>query len=214
MTLTTSNVRGMTLDGAALKTAGVSSVVVDGASHTVSGTDIVIGKSDGKRPGAYGPFNEAMYRPFCFVYADGAGASPAFAQYAAHLASTWAVIGNGHACSMPLSRLKTAEPADRNLIFIGVGSADVDATPPLSWNATALKVGSKSHTGALAATFVRKGRLAAVMTTTKGAEVALQMIQPFTSRMVLPDYMVWTEAGVQAGGFFDPLWAYDATLER
>lgn len=213
--LTTTNVRGLTLDGAALKAKGVTEVVVDGKSVAVTDKPIPVGEQSGKQPGVYGPFNEAMYRPFCLVYPDGA-AGERYREHAAHLLSTWAVIGNGQACAMSLSRLKQSPPADRNLIYLGVAPADIDqATLPFSWDDSAIKVGSKSYqNAALALTFVRQGRLAAAVVATKGAEQLLLRIQLFTSRLVLPDYMVWDGSGVRTGGFFDAQWKYDPTLQR
>lgn len=206
VTLTTTNVRGMKLDGAALKSLGITQVAVDGKTLAVKGSAMTVGQQDGKKPGVYGPFNEVMYRPFCLVYPD---AGPdTYRQYAAYLISTWAAIGNGQACAMPLSRLKAAEPKDHNLIFLGVAPKDIDqATLPLTWDDNSVKVGTASHASSLLLfAFPRKGRLAAVMVTTKGDENLLYSIQPFTSRLVLPDYLVYSASGTKAAGFFNATW--------
>ncbi len=72
--------------------------------------------------------------------------------------------------------------------------------------------GSCQYYGVLPPSNLTSGKSYALILSLHGAGV--EAIQPFTSRMVLPDYMVWAELGVQVGGFFDSLWAYDATLER
>ncbi len=211
--LTTANVRGMILDGAALKKKGITAVEVDGKSVTVTDGDITVGTTDGKKPGVYGPFNEVMYKPFCFVYSD---TNADYARYAAYLTSAWAVIGNGQACAMPLSRFKKSPPAGRNIIFLGVPSKDIDkATPALSWDASAFKVGSNSYSsGLLYTAFPRDKRLAAAVMAAKGDEYLMFRIMPFTSRLVLPDYFVYSSKGTLASGFFDASWKYDSSLQK
>jgi poly(3-hydroxybutyrate) depolymerase len=212
--LTTSNVRSMTLDGAALKKAGVTQLSVDGKAVTLGDGAIAWGAQSGKKPGVHGPFNEVMYRPFCFVYPDSGGED--YKQYAAFLISNWAAIGNGLACAMPLSGLKRAgAPTDRNLIFLGLASAEIDgATPPFSWDGTSIKIGSASRLGLLFVAFPRAGRLAAAVFATRGNEKLLFNIMPFTSRLVIPDYWVYGSTGTQTAGFFDASWKYDASLQR
>ena len=212
--LTTTNVRGMVLDGKALKARGVTVVEVDGKSVAIGGADVTVGASDGKRPGVHGPFNEVMYRPFCFVYPD--TGPPEYAEYAAYLISYWAVIGNGAACAMGLSRFKKSPPKDRNIIFLGVASRDIDkATPALSWDASALKVGSSSHSsGMLYTVFPRDNRLAGAVMAAKGDEQLMFRIMPFSSRTVLPDYWVYGSKGTLASGFYDATWKYDSSLQK
>ena len=212
--LTTTNVRSMVLDGDALKQAGVATVVVDGKSITVTSGAIKVGPQQGKAPGVHGPFNEVMYRPFCLVYPDQDPAE--YARYAAYLVSSWAVIGNGSACAMPLSRLKAGAPAGYNLIFLGVDPKQIPgATLPFSWDSATLKVGGSSYSSAaLTFVFPLDKRLAGVMTATKGSEYLLYRIQPFTSRLVLPDYLVLAKTGARAAGFFDADWKYDAKLGK
>ena len=214
VTLTTGNVRGMILDGTALKKKGIATVVVDTKSLTVTDGEIKVGTTDGKKPGVYGPFNEVMYRPFCFVYPD-SGAKE-YAQYASYLISYWAVIGNGQACAMTLSRFKKAPPKERNIIFLGVPSKEIDkATLAFSWDAAALKVGSNSHaSGVLFTVFPRADRLAASVMAAKGDEYLMFRIMPFNSRQVLPDYMVLTSKGAVTTGFFDASWKYDSSLQK
>ena len=214
VTLTTTNVRGMTLDGAALKKIGITAVEVDGKSVAVTGGDVTVGATDGKKPGVYGPFNEVMYKPFCFVYSDTGPAE--YARYAAYLTSSWAVIGNGQACSMPLSRFKKNPPKDRNIIFLGVPSKEIDkATLALSWDASAIKVGSNSYSsGMIYTAFPRDKRLAAAVMAAKGDEYLMFRIMPFTSRLVLPDYFVYSAKGTLATGFYDAGWKYDSSLQK
>ena len=214
LTLSTTNVRGMTLDGKALTTAGITTVVADNKSIAVTPGEIKVGSQDGKKPGVYGPFNEVMYRPFCFVYSD--TGSKQYQQYAAYLTSFWAVIGNGQACAMPLSRFKSDPPTGRNIVFLGVPSKEITkATPAISWDATAIKIGSGSHSsGALFTVFPRDGRLAAAVMAVKGHEDQMFRIMPFTSRMVLPDYMVLATGGLLTAGFYDAAWKYDSTLNK
>ena len=214
VTLTTANVRGMTLDGTALISKGITTVVVDAKSVTVTSGAISVGSKDGKKPGVYGPFNEVMYKPFCFVYPD--SGTEEYAQYAAFLVSNWAVIGNGLACAMSLSHFKKSPPKDRNIIFLGVPSKDIDkATLAFSWDASALKVGSSSYaSGMLYTVFPRSDRLAAAVMAAKGDEYLMFRIMPFTSRLVLPDYWVYSSKGTLTSGFYDANWKYDSTLKK
>ena len=100
LALTTTNVRSMVLDGKALRARGVLKVSVDGAPDMdVPDGPLAVGPQDGKRPGAYGPFNDALRRPFCFVWDD--GGPPGYRRYAGYLTSAWAIIGNGQSCAVP-----------------------------------------------------------------------------------------------------------------
>lgn len=210
VTLTTTNVRSMTLDGTALTAKGITTAVVDGTSVNVTSGEIAVGPQGGKRHDLMGPFNQTMHRPFCLVYADSGAAAPRFREIASYLVSSWAVIGNGHACSMPLSRFKAAPPKERNIIFLGVPSADVDKTTlPFSWSASSIQLGQDSYSaGALVFVVPRDGRPAGVMYATPGSEHLLLRVTPFSSRFVFPDYMLWSSKGLHAAGFFDATWAY------
>ncbi len=207
VTLVTSNVRSLELDGAALQARGIATVVVDGKSASVSGAPIAIGPATGKRPGAHGPFHELFYRPFCLVYPD-AGA-PALERYVAFLVSHWAVIGNGHACALPLAKLDEKALGDRNLIFVGLPSSAIPGGVAVSasFDASGISVGSaQKASGALFLVFPRGARIAGAIFATTGAEPLLTRIQPFTSRLVLPDYLVLGSSGVVASGLFDAEW--------
>jgi poly(3-hydroxybutyrate) depolymerase len=213
LTLTTENVRGMSLDGAVLARKGITSLEVDGKAVALSSAAIAIGEQSGKRPGVHGPWNEVMYRPFCVVYEDGDDRA---LQYAAYLVSSWSVLGNGQACSMPLSRFRKKEPSGLNPIFVGVASSEIDnATLPVSWSSTAITLGGKSYSDALVAfAFPRGGRLAAALVATSSAAPLMPRILPLYSTLVLPDYLVYSASGTKVSGFFDASWAYDSTLER
>lgn len=208
VTLSTTNVRGMTLDGAALKKKGVTSLTVDGTAVTLADGPIAWGTQTGKTPGSYGPFNEVMYRPFCLVYDDSASAEAAFREYAAYVASEWAVIGNGHACVIPLSRLSAGPPAGYNLIYLGVPPAQISGGSLTgSWDASQVTVAGKSYQNvALYLAFPGKSSLSAAVTAHKGSEKLLFGIPLFTSRVVLPDYFVYSSAGTKAAGLFSAEW--------
>lgn len=207
VTLTTDNVRSMELDGDALLKKGVGEVVVDGASLAVSAGTLKVGPQDGKRPGVHGPFHELFYRPFCFVYPD-SGAEAA-RRYVGFLVSHWSVIGNGHACALPLSRVQSGPPMDRNLIFVGVAPDKIQGTLPsgFSWSTTQIDApGGAYQDAALFLVFPHAGRLGGAIAVTEGAGHLLFRIQPFTSRLVLPDFMVYGASGVLEADFFDADW--------
>ena len=204
--LTTTNVRGMILDGAALKKKGVTALTVDGKAVTLVDGDIKWGTQAGKAPGMYGPFNEVMYKPFCLVYDDsGDGAA---AQYAAYVASNWAVVGNGHACAIPASKLNTASTSGYNLIYVGGDSTAIkEGTLTGSWDSAKVTVAGSSHSDVIMfLAFPGKDRLSAAVVANKGQESLLYGIPLFTSRTVLPDYFVYSSAGTKAAGMFTADW--------
>jgi len=204
--LTTTNVRGMVLDGAGLKKKGVTALTVDGKAVTITSADINWGTLTGKTPGTHGPFNEAMYRPFCLVYDDTVNAK--FVQYAAYVASNWAVVGNGHACAIPMSKLSAAKTTGYNLIYVGVDSASIKTgTLTGSWDSAKVTVGGSSHTGVMAfIAFPGKSSISGAMVANKGAEDLLYGIPLFTSRYVWPDYFVYGSTGTKGSGFFTADW--------
>lgn len=213
VTLTTSNVRSMTLDGDALTAAGITTVTVDGDPHAVTTGPLEIGPQTGKRAGLHGPLNQVYQRPFCFVY-DEAGPA-AYRHYAAYLLSTWTLIGNGHGCALALSTLTTLLPTlgeDYNLVFLGVAPADLPRSPdlPFGWSPSAITAGTASHPdAALAFVYPAGERLHAYYAATEGAEYLLFRYTPFSSRAGMPDFLLWAEDGLVATGFFDAEWALD-----
>jgi hypothetical protein len=208
VTLVTENVRGMVLDGAALKDKGVAKVMVDGTAFEVAGTPIEVGPQTGKRPDAYGPLVQAFHKPFCLVYSD---TIPAYRHYAAWLAGTWNIIGNGHACVVPESALTDELRESRNMIYLGVAADSVPLPEgiPFSWDKTAITVAGQDYQAAgLATVFPDGDRLAAVIVTTRTHEYLLYGIQPFSSRFWIPDWLVWSDTGANAAGFFDAGWQH------
>ena len=211
--VTTENVRSLVLDGAALRGKGIATAVVDGASFPVGEGPIAVGPQSGKRPGVHGPFNEVFRRPFCFVF-DPDGASPAYARYASYLVSFWAVIGNGHACAVPVTELTDELRRSRNLVYLGLAP---EALPvgdlPFDWDDGALRVAGASYEdAALLFVYPDGERLSAVLTATEGAEHLLFRVVPFSSRGGLPDYLVFTDGGFLTTGFFDAEWRHDPAL--
>ena len=208
LTLDTDNVRSMTIDGSALVARDVTSLVVDGDDVSVTDGLIEIGDQEGKNPTTHGPFNQVMERPFCFVYpADG---PEAYRHYAAYMLSNWAIIGNGHGCALADSDLTPEIRSDYNLIHLGGDyEALADDVPEgIRWSEGDLQLGSQSWTNAAGLfVFPEEGHLSAVMTAPAGYEHLLFGIMPFSSRFVVPDYLVWSDSGGIVAGFFNGDWS-------
>ncbi len=211
VTLTTTNVRSLVIDGAALNARGVTSVEVDGEALDIPDGPLEIGPQDGKSAGSSGPLNQALERPFCFAWADDGPAS--YPAYAAFLLSTWSIIGGGHGCGLPASEVDDALMAERNIIWLGVPSADIPAAAAIdaSWGDGTIEVDGTPYANAsLAVVFPAGDRLQAAFYATPGSEHLLFRLQPYTSRFVVPDFLVWAEGGALAGGLFDAAWSFDA----
>ncbi len=205
VTVTTANVRSMVLDGRALRAAGVTSLSVDGRDTALTDADIAVGPQDGKRPGAHGPFNEALQQPFCFVYPD--GENELWRQYVAYLVSSWAVQGNGYGCALPLASVTPAIRDAHTLVYLGVPVSRVAPTVPLDWNCRVITLGGMSYSPAvLVAVFPAGDRLTGVIAATAGADRLLYRFMPFTSQFAAPDAMVYDSTGVRTAGFFDGAW--------
>ena len=203
--LTTTNVRSMTLDGHALRGVGVTALTVDGRDVAIADGPIAIGPQEGKRPGAHGPFSEALQQPFCFVYPDGGDES--WRRYAAWLVSTWAVQGNGYGCALPLSALTPSIRAAHTLVYLGVNVTTVAPTVPADWNARVISFNGMSFSPAvIALVFPVGGGISGVIAATAGADRLLYRFMPFTSQFVPPDVLVFDRTGVRVGGFFDGAW--------
>lgn len=210
--LDTENVRSMVLDGAALRAKGVARAIVDGAEHEVPDGALEIGPQDGKRPGQNGPFYETFYRPFCYVYPDD---EPANASVAAYYTTQWNIIGNGHACALPKSKVTGAIRANYNLVHVG-GTPDLlDGREwPLDWDDNEVRVGMQRYPLAGVFTvFPRGDRLDAILTASYGEESLLYGVVPFASRGALPDFLVWSRDGTgvrgRTAGFIAPDWSWD-----
>jgi len=212
VTVTTTNVRSMIVDGAALTAKGVSSLSVDGQVQTLASSPIEIGPQDGKRPELNGPLNQVFHKPFCFVWDDDGAA--AYRHYAAWLLSWWSVIGNGHGCGMPLSKLTSTTKDAYNIIYLGVLPSDIGgASLPMSWTAEQVEVGDKTFDqAALAFVYPAGDRLGGFITVAKGYEYLLFRYTPFSSRAGMPDFLVWSDEGLISTGFFDADWKLDAAF--
>lgn len=212
VTLTAENVVNLRIDGGALMGKGIDTVVVNGSAYEVRDEVMTHGSDTAKHPEAYGPLVQVFYRPFCLVYGE---EKEIWRDYAAFLVSTWNIIGNGHACMLPLSELDEDLLARRNIVYVGVPASEVPfpAKMPVDWSSESVSVGDASASGLLAFVFPTQGRLGAVLTTTEGAEQLLFRIQPFSSRFWLPDYLILGQEGLVTTGFFDKDWTYSASLK-
>lgn len=210
LALTTTNIRSMTLSAAGLRAHGIARVTVDGTPHDVGTTDLAIGPQSGKRPGVNGPLNEALQRPWCFVYPD--DGNVIFRRYASYLTSVWSVNGNGHGCALPLSAVTEGLRRERNLVYVGV-SASVVRPPsgvPFTWDATGATLGDRRLDGAAMVFVFPQGEdhLGAAFSAPDDQARLLYRVQPFASGFAVPDFMAWSAMGLQASGFFTPDWRY------
>ena len=209
LTVTSTNVRALELDGDALLGEGVETVVVDGETVEVEAGPIAVGATE-KRPGRYGPFKEVLFEPFCFVYAD---SSPTYRELAANLSSTWSILGNGRSCAVPLSEVDQVEVANR--IYLGVPSADLPlpADYPFAWDAASVNLGRGPESpAAMASIFPEGDGLSAAIFATGGDEWMAELlfeVQPiFSSRTGIPDYISLVSQNGQL--FYGPLGFFDA----
>ncbi len=209
ITLTTDNVRSLTLDGDLLTRAGITEVVVDGEAIAVQPGPLPWGPQTGKRPGAHGPINEVFYQPWCAVVAD---VPPrVFLDYARYLIAYWALIGNGQGCLLRLSEVTDAVRAERNLVYLGLDRAALGAGPDtFDWDDLTLRIGDREIIqGALLAVFPEGDRLSAILTTTAFDEALLFGYTPFGSANSYPDFLVFGPGGGLAAGFFDADWQFN-----
>jgi poly(3-hydroxybutyrate) depolymerase len=206
LTLSTTNCRSLKIRGDVLWAKGISKVVLDGSEIYVENAEMQIGDGHGKRPDAYGPFNQVFERPFCFVCPDIASRE---AEYASYLVTAWSVLGNGSACTVSSGEEGSESLAEYNLVFVGVDAKSVPLPDgfPVSWDEEAIRVRDRTYgNAALAMVFPCKNHLCGVLTATNGFLHLLFRYLPFTSRSGFPDYTVWSEQGVLDAGFFDAQW--------
>jgi len=209
ITLTTSNVRSMVLDGAMLQSHGIETAVVDGNVHDIAAdmaADIAIGPRTGKTPEVHGPLNQVFHKPFCVVWQE--GGPSVYREYARYLLSWWAVIGNGHGCGIPVSKLTREIRDSRNLVFLGMYDP---GNLPIEWSVNGTTVGGEFFPDtAMAAVYpADNGRLNAYFFVSLGMEHLLFRYMPFSSRAGMPDFFVWGDDGGVANGFFDGDWQLD-----
>lgn len=206
VTLTTENVRGLVLDGDALLARGVRSVVVDGDPLQVVAGPMPVGPQSGKRPGQHGPFDDVLQRPFCYAYATD---DPVWQRYAAWQVSTWSHIGNGTACALPIDAVTPMLRATYNLVYVGAQPSQLAVVPDgLTWDDLGVTLnGTEFFRASLAYVYPEGDRLMGVLTTAYGEAATLWMLQPFSSRGAMPDYLVYDARGGLAAGFFDAEWA-------
>jgi hypothetical protein len=209
--VSTDNVRSLEVDGRALRSRGITELVVDGTAHAIPEGPLVVGPEDGKRPGVHGPYNEVFFRPFCFVYPDDGAI---FADYAAYLTSYWAIIGRGHACAVPHSKLTAPLRANYNPVYLGLPPEALGAPAlPFAWDDSGIRFRGEPQQGSvLLFVFPQGERLAAALVASPGYERLLFRVVPFSSGSGLPDYLIWSEDGVRAAGFFDPSWRFEPAL--
>ena len=187
-------------------------MTIDGEPTTVPNETFVIGPQTGKREHVTGPYNQVFHRPFLFVYPDG---DELYADYAAYLVSYWALIGNGHAGALPATRLTPQTRKDYNLIHLGPDATQLgDAeTGPFTWDGTGVQSDDQDWPDAAMLTVFDAGeRLGAVLAAPAHKRYLLYWIVPFSSRNGMPDYLVWGDEGLLAGGFYDADWQFDPAL--
>jgi hypothetical protein len=212
--LTTENARSFTIDGAGLIAKGYQSITIDETARDLEDGDMWLGPQTGKRIGVHGPSTAVFFAPFCFVYdPDG---PEMFRRYADYLTTAWTIIGNGHACTLPFDQLTAEIRADRNLIYLGLSPEEIGfpASLATAWRSDAVEVGGNTYSGptAMIASFPDGDRLGVAVWATAGHERLLFGILPWTSRFVIPDYLVWGDNGLRAGGFYTSDWGFDPTL--
>lgn len=207
-TLSTDNVRSLSLDGAGLRSRGVESITVDGAAHDVPDGPLTLGPETGKTELVHGPIGQVFHRPFVLVWDD---EGPEFYRaYAAFLLSSFQYVGNGQGMAMPLSELHDRLRARYRVVYVGVPRerAFEGVELPFDWSPSRVVVGDDAYEGAaLAFVFPEGGDLSAAFVATEGREHLLFGLQPFTSGFALPDWYVWGPEGGIAAGFVDSDWS-------
>lgn len=207
VTLTTTNVRRLIVDAAALRAAGASSLTVDGEPvDLAAGDEVVLGPEGGKRLGVMGPFNAALEQEYCYVY-ELAGPD-SYRELAAYWTSAWSIIGNGFACTVALEELEPWIVDAYQLVYLGVPPEQIpwDGEAPFALDEDGIGLGDARYPrAAIAAVFPSQGKLAGFVLDDVN-EALLYRLSPFQSRLVLPDFFVWDDAGGQAAGFFDAVW--------
>ena len=202
--LYTTNVRTFEIDGKAVRSKGPQSIEVNGAVMQLTDEVMVIGPTKGKRPGVHGPFNQVMHRPWCWVWPDGA---TEYRDFASYLASHWAIIGNGSACALPVSKLSATIAAAHNLIHLGRTPTEAGAPTFAAWDDKGVTfAGQQFPDAALQLIWDAGDRLAAAIVAPAGKRLLLYSVVPFSSRSGMPDFLIWRQTGGVASGNFDADW--------
>ncbi len=202
--VTTDNVRTLEIDGHAVRSKGPQSIEVDGKVHELPDGPLILGPQVGKRPNVHGPFNQVMHRPWCWVWADGADE---YRDFAAYLATNWAIIGNGSACALPASALNDAIAKSHNLIHLGRTPKEAGAPSFISWDDKGATIGGKVFDAAAMQVLWDAGdRLSAAIVAPAGKRSLLFSVVPFSSRSGMPDFIIFRETGLAASGNFDADW--------
>lgn len=211
----TTNVRGMEVRTDTFEASGIQQLRVDGRTYPISGPVVSVGDTTGKRPGQHGPLNEVLEKPTCIVYPD--NGSTVLREVAANLVSTWNVIGNGAMCTLPLSLLTDEVRANHNIVYMGVPQNQVPIPPStqVTWTPQGISVAGTHYENAAAVVVFPEGNgLSAAFYAAQGKENLLFRLQPFTSRFVVPDFLVWDERGARTVGFFNGNWEYEPTFSQ
>ena len=215
VTLGTTNVRSLILNGDMLVSKGIEAVLVDGESVDVVSGPIPVGPQTGKTATRSGPFNQVMHSPWCWVVPNDPSSPEAI--YVGYLASTWNIIGNGSACVVTSEDITDALRESRNLIHVGIPSDELDIPDsiPVQFGPTGISLNGEGHVdAAIAFVFPAGERLGAVMYATPGSEELLHGVMPFSSRFVVPDFLIWKDGGAVTSGFFDAEWNWDSSLVK
>lgn len=213
--ITSSNAASLALNGAALLEKGITEIVVDGESRTVTQQDLQFGSATAKHPGQYGPLKQAFFKPWLFVY-DEAGPD-AYRALAAYYTTFWSFIGNGYSPALPLSALTQAHRDEHNIIYLGLGPQAFldDALAPVQIMGAQLGVQDDRFEDAAAVFVFPEGqRLSAAFYATPGSEHLLYALVPFRSGFGLPDYLIYSEGGTRTAGFADANWQVTSELRR
>ena len=211
--LSTYNVRGLKVDGAALLDKGVESLTINDEAVAIEDGELEWGELSGKNPQVQGPLNQVWHRPFCYVYPDDGPVK--YREYASYLTSTWNIIGNGHSCAVPESKAGEYTHENFNLIYLGIprDRVPVPEEMKIEWDEDSITInGADVPEAVIFFVFPEGDHLSAVVTAAQGYEWLMFWHSPFSSRSGMPDYVAWTPEGAVATGFFSPEWAFDPAL--
>ena len=203
LTLTTTNVAAMSIDGTALTERGVTSLLVDGETVALDSGVIELGIPSLKQGDTYGPFNQVFRRPFCLLYASD---ESAYAKVARYYASYWQLFGNGRTCGIATTDPLNV-PEGTNTVLLGGTPTDGMQAAGIDWSGQALSIGDDTISrGILASIRPTSDGLTAVFVTSPGDEHWLTYFVPFNSRSGMPDYFLWQPNEFVSAGFYDTNW--------